>query len=198
MRVKTDERRTAIVTAAWEAFKENGFERTTMSEITERAGGSKATIYNYFPSKDELFSAALEHGLQEASEESFQQLASPGPLTDRLLRFARADMKSRLSPDMIAVERILVAEAGRTSAFETVRGKSFMRRRRIADQLEREMEAGHLRDADPIRAAIHLLALIETDLRDHMLWGDESITAAMIEEQIHHGVEAFLRAYAPD
>ena len=198
MRVKTDERRAAIVAAAWEAFKGNGFERTTMSEITGRVGGSKATIYNYFSSKDDLFSAAVEHGLGTASEEPFRQLAAPGPLAERLLRFARADMKSRLSPDMIAVERILVAEAGRTSVFEAVRDKSFLRRRRIADQLELDMERGGLRDADPIRAAIHLLALVETDLRDRMLWGDASVTPAMIEEQIHLGVEAFLRAYAPD
>jgi hypothetical protein len=54
----------------------------------------------------------------------------------------------------------------------------------------------HLRDADPIRAAIHLLALIEFDARDWLLYGDASVTPAMIEEQIHQGVDAFLRAYA--
>ena len=112
MRVKTDERRSAILAAAWEAFTDNGFERTTMSDISERAGGSKATIYNYFSSKDELFAAVLEHGLKDRSEESFQELASPGPLSARLLRFARADIRSRLSEDMTAVERMLVAEAG--------------------------------------------------------------------------------------
>lgn len=197
MRVKTDERRTAIMAAAWDAFKENGFERTTMSDITDRAGGSKATLYNYFSSKDELFAAVLEHGLKHGSEESFQELASPGPLNERLLRFARADIRSRLSEDMIAVERMLVAEAGRSNIFETLKGKSHYRRRRIADLLEVEMAQGRLRDADPIRAAIHLLGLIETDARDRLLYGDTSVIPSEIDEQIHLGVEAFLRAYAP-
>ena len=198
MRVKTDARRKAIAAAAWEAFRENGFERTTMSEITARAGGSKATVYNYFASKDDLFAAALEYGLQDLSEEPFRQLAQPGPLAERLLRFARAGLKSRLSSDMIAVERMLVAEAGRSTVFESLREKSFLRRRRIADRLETEMAQGKLRDADPIRAAIHLLALIEFDARDRLLYGDTSVTPAMIEEQVHQGVEAFLRAYACD
>lgn len=196
MRVKTDARRNAIVAAAWHAFRENGFERTTMSDIVARAGGSKATIYSYFESKDQLFAAAIEHGLQEATEEPFRQLAKPGPLARRLLQFARADLKIRLSPDMIAVERMLVAEAERSHVYEALREKSFLRRRRIADRLEIEMEQGNLRDADPIRAAIHLLALIEFDARDWLLYGDTSVTPAMIEEQIHQGVDAFLRAYA--
>lgn len=197
MRVKTAARRSAIVAAAWEAFRENGFERTTMSDITARAGGSKATIYGYFPSKDELFAAAIEFGLKDVSEETFRHLAMPGTLAERLLSFARVDLQARLSPDMIAVERMLVAEADRSHVYEVVREKSFLRRRLIADHLEREMAEGRLRDADPIRAAIHLLALIETEVRDRLLWGDNTVDQAVIDEQIHQGVDAFLRAYAP-
>lgn len=197
MRAKTDARRCTIVAAAWAEFREQGFERTTMASINVRAGGSKATLYSYFASKDELFLAALEHGLQESSDEWFRELAGPGPLPEQLLRFARSYMASRLLPDMIAIERILVAEADRSNIFEVVRAKSFLKRRMIADLLEPEMAAGRLRDTDPIRAAIHLLALVEADLLDRHLHGDKSITPEMIDEQIHFGVEAFLRAYAP-
>ena len=47
---------------------ELGFERTSMSEICTRLGGSKATLYNYFASKEALF---LEVMFQ-ASEADFQ------------------------------------------------------------------------------------------------------------------------------
>ncbi len=198
MRVKTDARRNTIVAAAWDTFRANGFERTTMSDIVARVGGSKATIYSYFESKDQLFAAALGYGLRDAGEEPFRELAKPGPLAQRLLQFARADLKIRLSTDMIAVERMLVAEAERSHVYEALREKSHLRRRLVADRLEVEMEQGNLRDADPIRAAIHLLALIEFDARDWLLYGDRSVTPAMIAEQIHQGVDAFLRAYAPE
>jgi AcrR family transcriptional regulator len=198
VRVKTDARRDAIASAAWQVFRENGFERTTMAAVVARAGGSKATIYSYFASKDELFAAALEHGLEASSEEPLNQLSKRGPLADRLLHFARADLKSRLSRDMIAVERILVAEADRSHVYTKLRDKSFLRRRMIADRLELEMAEGNLRDADPLRAAIHLLALIEFDARDWLLYGDTSVTDAMLDEQIHQGIDAFLRAYAPN
>ena len=169
-----------------------------MSAINARTGGSKATIYGYFASKEELFTAALESGLKDASGEAFRELESPGTLPDRLLRFARAHVASRMASDMVAIDRLLVAEGGRSDVFELVREKSFLKRRMVADLLEPEMAGGALRDADPIRAAVHLLALIEADLLDRHLHGDKSITTDMLEEQIHLGVDAFLRAYAPD
>ena len=59
MRVKTDDKRRAILAAALELFREIGYERASMSKISEKIGGSKSTLYNYFKSKEELFSAAM-------------------------------------------------------------------------------------------------------------------------------------------
>ena len=59
MRVKTEERRQAILEKALDVFRELGFDRASMSEISKRIGGSKATLYSYFQSKEELFTAAM-------------------------------------------------------------------------------------------------------------------------------------------
>jgi len=59
MRVRTDERRNAIIQAATEIFAKVGYERASMATIAERTGGSKTTLYGYFPSKEELFWAAM-------------------------------------------------------------------------------------------------------------------------------------------
>ena len=44
MRVKTDDRRAAILEAAVEVFREVGYERASMAAISARVGGSKATL----------------------------------------------------------------------------------------------------------------------------------------------------------
>ena len=54
MRVKTEAKRQHIVDVAAQAFRELGFEGASMAEICARVGGSKATLYNYFASKEEL------------------------------------------------------------------------------------------------------------------------------------------------
>jgi AcrR family transcriptional regulator len=197
MRVKTDARRRCIVTAAWEVFKENGFARTTMSEISDRLGGSKATLYGYFKSKEELFFAALEDACQEQSEGAYERLSEPGPLEVRLWGFARAYMELRLSPDLVAVNRMMNAEAERSIMLELLWAKQTAKWQRVAAVLQAEMERGALRRAEPYRTAQHFRALVELDLVERRLQGDQSVTPAVVEEETREGVRAFLRAYAP-
>lgn len=198
MRVKTDARRRLIIQAAWAAFNENGFERTTMSEISERVGGSKATLYSYFKSKDELFAAALEQVIRERSEEMFARMAGSGDLRSRLLDFGRSYMEARLSRDMIGASRALIAEAERSGL-----GAKFMRDfiapqwRRLAGILEQEMAAGRLRRADAYRAGLQFRSLIEVDIPERRLHGDGSVTQDELASAVETGVETFLRAYAP-
>ena len=53
MKTKTESKRQAIIQAAAEIFREVGFDRATMSDIRERIGGSKATLYRLLPLKGE-------------------------------------------------------------------------------------------------------------------------------------------------
>lgn len=55
----TDRKRQAIVEAAIAEFRSTGFESTSMDKIAATAGVSKRTVYNHFPSKDELFAQIL-------------------------------------------------------------------------------------------------------------------------------------------
>ena len=48
MRVRNEEKRLEIIRIAAELFDELGYERTSMSTIAARVGGSKATLYGYF------------------------------------------------------------------------------------------------------------------------------------------------------
>jgi len=59
VRKKTETKRQAILDVAADLFRESGFERASMSELCLRVGGSKATLYNYFSSKEEVFAEVL-------------------------------------------------------------------------------------------------------------------------------------------
>lgn len=52
-----------LVDAALELFIEQGFAATKLSDIADRAGVSKGTIYLYFPSKEELLKAAVRRSV---------------------------------------------------------------------------------------------------------------------------------------
>lgn len=52
-----------ILEAAMTVFGEKGYHNATMAEIAEAAAVGKGTLYWYFSSKEELFSAMVDHGL---------------------------------------------------------------------------------------------------------------------------------------
>jgi AcrR family transcriptional regulator len=60
-----ERRKSEILTVAASAFAAHGFAATDVQDIASRLGISKGTIYRYFPSKEGLFLAAVEWGLQE-------------------------------------------------------------------------------------------------------------------------------------
>jgi AcrR family transcriptional regulator len=61
-RLTADERREAIVSAAWKVFARNGYHRASTQEIAALAGCSEPMIYKHFASKQALFVAVLERG----------------------------------------------------------------------------------------------------------------------------------------
>jgi AcrR family transcriptional regulator len=117
----TDAKRREIVETAWEVFRGKGFDGTSMSDVAARLGGSKATLYRYYSSKEELFAAALEQMIGESGSRTFAGLWDEGELEPRLLEFSRIYMANRLRPDMIAIERALIAEGERSELGERLR-----------------------------------------------------------------------------
>ncbi len=72
-RVSADARETTrarLLAAAAEEFGRAGLERASVDEISLAAGYAKGTIYNYFPSKEELFLAVVEEASAQADSSS--------------------------------------------------------------------------------------------------------------------------------
>jgi AcrR family transcriptional regulator len=63
-----EDRRLLILEAAREAFAEGGYHATSLDAIAERAGVSKALLYEHFDSKRELHAAMLEIHVRELLE----------------------------------------------------------------------------------------------------------------------------------
>ena len=56
--LKLDQVRDEILRAAMELFTKYGIDKTTMENIAEAAGKGKSTLYYYFKTKEDVFSAA--------------------------------------------------------------------------------------------------------------------------------------------
>lgn len=197
MRVKTDARRQAILEAAAEVFCELGFERASMSAISERVGGSKATLYSYFQSKQELFVEVMLDALAEHAESVFGELTPSSDLHLALKRFASGYLSLVLLPDVVAIRRMVIGDCGRSDLgkilYERGPAKAW---RQVADFLKAQMDEGGLRQVDPWTAATHLKGLIEGDLVERRMFGViEHPSAADIDKAATAAADVFLRAY---
>ncbi len=80
-------RQAVTVTAATDVFLRYGYSRTTMAELAAAAGLSRPTLYEAFPSKDDLFAAVIQNLSQQTIERYLVMLRKPGTLGRKLHLF---------------------------------------------------------------------------------------------------------------
>jgi AcrR family transcriptional regulator len=197
---KSDGKRRTILGAAYRLFRAQGFERTSMAEITASAGGSKATVYSYFTSKDELFAECVLSALENYMGDTLKHLevTRADPRT-ALMKFGTSMLSFICSPEQLEVRRLVVAESARAGTGKLFFDRISSLRARVGAFLSACMAAGTLRSEDPDLAAHHLGALLEAEtLEPLLLHAREGAPAPQeIEFATRRAVEAFLRAYAP-
>lgn len=106
------ERRNAILLVARCVFLAQGYAGATMSEVASKLGGSKSTLWTYFPDKSDLFLAVV---LQEADDFRLALQKSIAQQTgiDGINAFVETYIRLLCRPDTIAIYRMIISEVGR-------------------------------------------------------------------------------------
>lgn len=114
---RLDRRRRAIVESARALFVEQGYEKTTLGEIVERAGGSLATVYKLFGNKDGLLEAVVFEQKDSADALVREALDAGGSPAAILHRLAAAFDAHLLDAEIVALVRIVIARSIQDPAF---------------------------------------------------------------------------------
>jgi len=192
MRVRTDKKRNEIIQMAAELFDALGYERTSMSAIAARLGGSKATLYGYFESKEALLRAILDRDVNAEADRLMQELLSEKDLRSGLIRLGIA---------------YLTGQPARAASIRTVSNQPIAREfyenalrpawQRLADRFATMMMEGRLKFADPWIAAMHWKGLNEWDmLEKYLLCASAGPNANDIVSAATAAADVFLSLYA--
>jgi AcrR family transcriptional regulator len=195
---RRDERRETILDVAEACFLAEGYATTSMSCIASRVGGSKATLYNHFKSKEELFAAVVQRVCVEIQEALFEIEPETGDLEARLMHFARGFLRHLMAPRPRGIQRLVVAESKRFPELGQVFFQSGPKLvlERVALHLAELMEQGRLRPADTAIAAQQFTDLAMSGVYWPMMWGVLSeLTPQAVERQAASAVDTFLRGY---
>lgn len=193
------DKRTEILEIAGPLFLEHGYQGTSMSRISAAVGGSKATLYAYFESKEALFEAYLQMRVHSRGAEVF---ALPRHSDDMELALTRLGLKYVeliTGDDALAMMRLLYHEAPRFPEIGRIFHETCILRGRgqLAEYLSRADAAGVLKVPDPDLAAEQFLTLCQTNLvLPLMLCVKTRIAPSDAEEIVKAAVSMLLAAYS--
>jgi TetR/AcrR family transcriptional regulator, mexJK operon transcriptional repressor len=188
----------SILAAAKRMFLERGFGAVSMDALARAAGVSKATVYAHFAGKEELFGAVIGRECERYFAEFSSGELDPGRLRASLTTLGQRFLDLLLSPDGIALHRLIVGEVSRFP----VLGEVFWRAgpERTLAQIEAFLKAaaasGVLDIADPRLAAEQFTGLVrgETQLR-HLVRLERGADQPKIAAIVDAAVDTFLRAF---
>lgn len=195
MRVKTLEKKKEIIDVAIAVFEEFGYDRSSMAMISSRLGGSKATLYNYFESKEELFSAAMEDSMRARTERVYSSLDhSEEDIETTLTNFGNRLLEFITSDDLINIVRTSVS----SNASPELGPLLFkigpeQKWRRVTEYIGTMIEQGVLKKKDPHVMAMHFKGLLESGSFDARLFGVEPYWPHDVT--VKNAVDCFLSAY---
>jgi AcrR family transcriptional regulator len=199
-RVRTEEKRADIVRIASEMFNELGYDRCSMDAICGRVGGSKATLYGYFDSKEELLRAVLQCEVAGTFYRLMHEFDEAEDLRTGLIGLGIAYHNKRLSSLPAANMRAVLNQPPGSNMgqefYETVIRPGFQG---LAKKFEDLMDQGLLKRADPWTVTMHWKGLNDWDLFEQRLLGAISGPQDVdVEKVATLAAEAFIKLYGVD
>jgi AcrR family transcriptional regulator len=187
-----------ILDGAAFVFARDGYEGASMSRIAGEAGVSKGTLYNYFTSKAELFSAYVQRECGRSITMMFDDLDASVPPSDALAQIGVRMFRMVLSETALTMYRMVVAEAEKFPEL----ARSFYAEgparavAHLSSYLREAAAGGMLRLDDPDFAAEQFFALIQTHLcMKRRLRLIDMPSQAELEHVIGQAVRMFLSTY---
>ena len=188
------QRLSKILNAATDLFLRDGYGATSIDSILELAGGSKATLYNYFPTKDDLFRAVIDDVLSTAEKTT---LESEQDVRAALTAFFSRRLTGLFSDRHHALLRLIIAERGRFPDLARMYYEHGpLRTRRILAEYFRDLEQrGLMPEGFAEEASDYLLgAMVHWWVIEVLLLGG-SPTQEEIESRARRVVDRFVTAF---
>jgi TetR/AcrR family transcriptional repressor of mexJK operon len=188
----------SILAAAKRTFLAAGFGAVSMDAIAREAGVSKATVYAHFAGKEDLFGAVIERECERYFSRFSAGELDLGDVRASLTVLGRRFLELLLSPDGIALHRIILGEVTRFPGLGEVFWRAGPERQRVQIEafLKSAAASGTLDLADTRLAAEQFLSLVRGDVQlRHLMRLEANADQRGIGIAVEGAVATFMRAF---
>jgi len=188
----------SILAAAKRTFLAAGFGAVSMDAIAREAGVSKATVYAHFAGKEDLFGAVIERECERYFARFSAGELDLGDVRASLTVLGRRFLELLLSPDGIALHRIILGEVTRFPGLGEVFWRAGPERQRVQIEafLKSAAASGTLDLADTRLAAEQFLSLVRGDVQlRHLMRLEANADQRGIGIAVQGAVATFMRAF---
>lgn len=195
----TDRKRDAIVQAATEEFRQHGFNGTSMDRVAAAADVSKRTVYNHFPSKEELFEAILVLMWERSQSLDEQAYHAQQPLRAQLLALLAQKMCLLNDASFIDLSRVAMADMMHTpERARAISAKLLAKEEGLPRWLRAAQQDGRLHPTmDVPYAAQQLQGMVKAfAFWPQLAMGQPPLTPAHQAQVLGDAVDMFLGFYA--
>lgn len=195
----TDRKRDAILQAAIGEFRQHGFNGTSMDRVAAAAEVSKRTVYNHFPSKEDLFEAILLLMWERSQSPEEQQYEATQPLRPQLLALLGHKMRLLNDASFIDLSRVAMADMMHTpERARAIATKLAAKEEGLPRWLRAAQQGGRLRPSmDVPYAAQQLQGMVKAfAFWPQLAMGQPPLTPTKQQQVLADAVDMFLGLYA--
>jgi len=187
----------AILDAAAAEFRACGFQGTSMDRISERASVSKRTVYNHFPSKDDLFRAILSDVWTRGLAVTDFPFRGDASLEDQLTEIARAEIDYLSNEESLELARALMVATMQAPELASSTLEELLELDvGIVAWVKAAAEHGALSVTDPEMAGHQFKALIKAfAFWPQVMMGQPPLSGSEADAVIASAIKVFLAAY---
>ena len=188
----------AVIAAAGELFLIHGYAGVSLAAVMAQTGGSFREVYREFGSKEGLFLRAMQYLCQQVVTPWRTLDSSKLPLEEALVVFGRALLGTLLSPRLLALHRLILAEAVRFPQLAQVWFKAgpHATSEALGALLEARAKSEHLALTDPVAQAGIFIDSVVNSFQLRCLVGTE-VSQAEVELHVRTCARVFLYGIAP-
>ncbi|KJH84388.1 TetR family transcriptional regulator [Pseudomonas fluorescens] len=193
----TERKREAILQAAIAEFRSSGFEITSMDKIAATAGVSKRTVYNHFPSKEELFAEILNRLWNSITAEQDMPYSPQKPLREQLQALLQAKLHMLADENFLDLARIAIAATIHSpERAQDMVSRMGQREEGLTAWIRQAQADGRLKPVEPVFAAQQMHGLLKTfAFWPQVSMGQPSLTEEEQTQVIESALDMFLSRY---